>query len=104
MEKIILLGLLAASAAATPALAISRYDTRSYTCPQTQALIDQQNAVILRYPAQRTSNMTLYDRYVSDSRSCASGFYASRTYIPTKGSSSCAVYTCRTTTDLCDRP
>jgi hypothetical protein len=104
MEKIVLLGLLAASVVTTPALAIGRYNTMSYSCAETQALIGQQRAVILRYPATTTTSMTLYDRFVADGRSCDRGYYARRTYVPTKGDLSCPVYSCQSTTDFCDRP
>ncbi|MDE1995263.1 MAG: hypothetical protein KGI75_22360 [Rhizobiaceae bacterium] len=98
MKKIALLGLLAASVATTPALAISRYNTSSYTCQQTQALVRRERAVILRYKADR-SNMTLYDRFVADSDACDSGYYADRTYIPTKDRSDCPVNNCHPLSD-----
>jgi hypothetical protein len=104
MKRAILLGLLAASTAANTAFAIGRYDARTYTCSQAQALIDREEAVIFRYPASRAQNMTLYDRYVSDGGFCDRGYYASRAYIPTRDSPSCPVYMCRSTTDFCDRP
>lgn len=100
MKKIVLLGLAVASTAATPALAINRYNALSYTCPQAQALILRERAVILRYPAERVRNMTLYDRFVADRDSCDIGFYAYRTYIPTKGDQSCPVYICRPSSDF----
>jgi hypothetical protein len=102
MKKIIVLGLAATSAAATPALAINRYNAMSYSCPQAQALIQRERAVILRYPADRVKNMTLYDRFVSDRDSCDVGYYAYQSYIPTKGTPSCPVYTCRPSTDFDD--
>jgi hypothetical protein len=101
MKKIILLGLLAASAA-TPALAISRYNSLSYTCAQAKALINRERAVIMRYPSQRVRNMTLYDRFVSDSDACDSGYYAYQDYLPTKDRPNCPVYTCRPSTDFDD--
>jgi hypothetical protein len=102
MRKSILLGLAIACAAVSPALAINRYNALSYTCPQAQALIQRERAVILRYPAERVRNMTLYDRFVSNSDSCDVGYYAYLSYIPTKEASSCPVYTCRPSTDLDD--
>ncbi len=101
MKKIILLGLLAACGA-TPALAIGRYNAMSYTCAGAQDLIARERAVILRYPAERTKNMTLYDRYVFDTRSCDNGYYAYPSYIPTKDNASCPVYICRPSTDFDD--
>jgi hypothetical protein len=102
MKKIIVLGLAATSAAATPALAINRYNAMSYSCPEAQALIQRERAVILRYPADRVKNMTLYDRFVSDRDSCDVGDYAYQSYIPTKDTASCPVYTCRPSTDFDD--
>jgi len=102
MKTTILIGLLAVCAA-TPALAISRYNAMTMTCASARATIDRERAVILRYPASRTKGMTLYDRFVQDSRSCDFGYYADRTYIPTKDTASCPVYICRPTTDFDDR-
>ncbi len=101
MKKIVLLSLLLASAA-TPALAISRYNSMSMTCAEARAVINRERAVIMRYPATRTPNMTLYDRYVADSNACDNGFYAYQDYMPTKDRASCPVYTCRPMTDLDD--
>jgi len=101
MKKFILLGLLVTSAA-TPALAISRYNSMSMTCAEARAVINRERAVIMRYPARRTANMTLYDRYVADSGACDMGFYAYQDYLPTKDRASCPVYICRPATDLDD--
>lgn len=101
MKNIVLLGLLIASAA-TPALAISRYNSMSMTCAEAKAVINRERAVIMRYPARRTPNMTLYDRYVADSNACDNGYYAEQDYLPTKDRASCPVYICRPTTDLDD--
>ncbi len=101
MKNFILLSLLITSAA-TPALAISRYSSMSMTCAEARAIINRERAVIMRYPARRTPNMTLYDRYVADSGACDVGFYAYQDYLPTKDRASCPVYICRPTTDLDD--
>lgn len=101
MKKIILLSLLLASAA-TPALAISRYNAMSFTCAEARAVINRERAVIMRYPATRTRNMTLYDRFVSDSNACDVGYYAYQNYMPTKDQANCPVYTCRPSTDFDD--
>ena len=102
MKNALVLGLIAASAATTPALAISRYDTTSYTCAQTQAIIAQQRAVILKYKADQ-SNMTLYDRFVADRDACDAGNTADRSYISTKDTSACPVNTCIPATN-CNTP
>lgn len=101
MKKIILLGLLIASAA-TPALAISRYNAMSFTCAEARAVINRERAVIMRYPSTRQRNMTLYDRYVSNSNACDVGHYAAQDYLPTKDRANCPVYTCKPTSDLDD--
>ncbi len=101
MKKIVLLGLAIASAA-TPALAISRYNSMSMTCAEARAVINRERAVIMRYPARRTPNMTLYDRYVANADSCDVGYYAYQDYLPTKDRVSCPVYTCRPATDFDD--
>ena len=101
MKKILLLGLLAVCAA-TPALAISRYNAMTFTCAGARDVIRREGAVILRYPASRTKNMTLYDRFVQDSRACDPGYYATETYIPTKDTPSCRVYICAPATDFDD--
>ncbi|CAN7241442.1 hypothetical protein LJR251_000926 [Rhizobium rhizogenes] len=101
MKKIILLGLLITSAT-TPALAISRYNAMSFTCAEARAIINRERAVIMRYPSTRVRNMTLYDRYVSDSNACNAGYYAYQDYMPTKDRANCPVYTCRPSTDFDD--
>ena len=101
MRKIILLAALSATMA-TPALAINRYNSMDYTCAEAQALINRERAVIMRYPAKHARNMTLYDRYVEDSRSCDVGYYADQDFLQTKDKKDCPVYVCRTSTDFDD--
>lgn len=101
MKKIILLTLLVAGAA-SPALAIGRYNALTYSCAGAQNLISRERAVIFRYPSERTKAMTLYDRYVLDARSCDYGYYAYQTYMPTKDNPNCPVYICRPSTDFDD--
>ncbi|MDE1992573.1 MAG: hypothetical protein KGI75_08710 [Rhizobiaceae bacterium] len=101
MKRTILLGL-AILSATTPALAISRYNSMTFTCAQARAIINRERAVIMRYPATRVRNMTLYDRFVSDGDACDVGFYAYQDYLPTKDRPDCPVYICRPTSDLDD--
>lgn len=101
MKKILLLALLM-SAATTPALAISRYNSMSFTCAEARAVINRERAVIMRYPSSRVRNMTLYDRFVSGSDACDTGYYAYQEYLPTKDRASCPVYTCHPSTDFDD--
>lgn len=74
---------------ATPALAINRYNSMSYSCSAAQALIGRERAVIFRHPAERTKNLTLYDRYVSDRGACNFGEYAFEDTLPTKDTKNC---------------
>ncbi|MGA1801359.1 hypothetical protein [Rhizobium sp. HT1-10] len=101
MQKILLLAVLAASLA-TPALAINRYNSMSYTCAAAQALVNRERAVIFRHPAARAKNLTLYDRYVSDRGACNLNEYAFQDYLPTKDQKSCPLYTCHSTSELDD--
>lgn len=81
-------------AIAGPASAISRYESLSRSCASVQQLIAGERAVILRYPS-RNGQLTLYDRYVSDSNQCGISGYAARTYIPTRDNPQCPVYNCK---------
>lgn len=83
-----------AAFAASPASAISRYDTPSMTCAAVQESIDREGAAILRYPSTRVNNMTLYDRYVRNSRQCDFGEKAETTTVPTRDQQNCPVYHC----------
>jgi len=82
---------------ASPALAISRVESRSRSCASIQEQIAKERAVILRYPSR--SGNTLYDRYVTNSLQCGSGYYAGRSYVPA-ADGSCPVYNCQPTTNL----
>jgi hypothetical protein len=79
---------------ASPASAISRYQSLDRTCSAVQQLIAGEGAVLLRYPS-RDGNVTLYDRYVSGDAQCSSGSYAARSSVPTKDDPNCPAYVCR---------
>ncbi|RDJ13822.1 hypothetical protein [Rhizobium grahamii] len=81
--------------AASPALAISRYNSLSMSCQAARASIHNEGAVILRYPSKRVSGMTLYDRYIRDSTYCDAHQYAAWTTIPTKDNPRCHVLNCQ---------
>ncbi|MBD9389208.1 hypothetical protein IB237_18640 [Agrobacterium sp. AGB01] len=89
-----------ATLAASPASAISRYETPSMNCAAVQSAIDREGAVILRYPSTRVRHMTLYDRYVSSARQCEIGEYAARNSVPTRDVQNCPVYRCE---DRCNQ-
>ncbi len=86
------IGLLSAS---VPAEAISRYNSLSMTCARVQAAVQNEGAVILRYPSTRDPSLTLYDRYVADGRFCAVGEVADNAWIPTSDRRNCFVRNCK---------
>lgn len=86
--------LLTTVAVVGPAQAISRYDSLGRSCASIQDIVSKERAVLLRYPS-KNSNLTLYDRYVSDNGQCGTGQYAARASVPTKDNPTCPVYNCR---------
>ncbi len=84
---------------ATPALAISRYNSRSMTCDEVHRRIAAERAVILRYPSTRVAGMTLYDRYVSNAGMCGNYEYPQRFTVPTSDRPNCPVYACKPPVD-----
>ncbi|MCM2473860.1 hypothetical protein HGO38_10285 [Rhizobium sp. CG5] len=86
-----------------PAEAISRYNLSGMTCEGARQAIRNEGAVILRHPSKRVAGMTLYDRYVRDSRQCDPGEYAEWNYVPTKDSPRCPVLACEPIPDRNDR-
>ncbi len=79
---------------ASPALAISRYQSLDRSCAAVQQLIANEGAVLLRYPSP-TGNVTLYDRYVAGDFQCKPTGYAASSEVPTKDNPNCPVYNCR---------
>ncbi|KQV31713.1 hypothetical protein ASC97_18665 [Rhizobium sp. Root1203] len=86
--------------AASPALAISRYNSQAMTCQKARTAIHNEGAVILRYPSKRVAGMTLYDRYIRNSRFCDANQYAEWTRIPTKDNPNCPVLNCQNIDNL----
>ncbi len=86
--------------AASPALAISRYNPQTMTCQSARAAIHNQGAVIFRYPSKKVPGMTLFDRYVRNSRYCDANKYAEWTNIPTKDDPTCRVLNCQNIDNL----
>lgn len=84
---------------ATPALAISRYNSRSMSCDEAHRRIAAERAVILRYPSTRVAGMTLYDRFVSNAGMCGNREIPERFVVPTKDRPNCPVYACKPATD-----
>ncbi|TPW33002.1 hypothetical protein FJU08_00070 [Martelella alba] len=82
-------------ATTAPASAINRYDVNTMTCAQAQAVVAQEGAAILRYPAPDGSGRILYDRYVKSPGVCfVQAGHAVKNYIPTKDTKSCLVLSC----------
>ena len=79
--------------AASPALAISRVSSVSHTCGELRDIIEREGAVIVTHPGTRQSG-TLYDRYVSDSAQCDTGYIAEDDWVPTKGGQ-CRIQNCQ---------
>jgi len=92
MKKIIVA--LLALTAASPALAISRYNTPGMTCESVRDALRREGAAILRFPSARKPDLTLYDRYVRSDSQCSSDQYADRDYVPTRDNPRCPVLKC----------
>jgi hypothetical protein len=90
-----LLTIAAVLAAAIPAEAISRYNSDSLSCAETQARVSDEGAVILRYRSTRNPSLTLYDRYVADGRFCGFREYARLATVPTADRGACRVLVCK---------
>ncbi len=87
---------LLAISSASPALAISRYNSLSLTCDAARQKVINEGAAVLRYPSTRVQGMTLYDRYVTRNEQCDAHEYAERSYVPTRDNPRCPVLNCQT--------
>ncbi|MFK0166131.1 hypothetical protein [Rhizobium sp. NPDC090279] len=83
---------------AAPAMAIERYDTRSRSCQEVQALLARDRQAILRYPS-RDGRATVYDRYVINPAQCGPGLYGVRVSIPA-ANGKCPVVNCHSLSDF----
>ncbi|MBB6464340.1 hypothetical protein HNQ96_000187 [Aminobacter lissarensis] len=79
---------------AAEAQAVSRYVSTKMSCAQTQSVVRNQGAVILRWTSP-TSGVPRYDRYVANDYFCSAGEEARRAYVPTADARSCPVYNCK---------
>ena len=91
----ILLLAAAITLAASPASAISRYNSLSLSCARVHAIIGREGAAIMRYPSKFNPGNTLYDRYVANGLYCVRGKYAQVAWIPTADMADCPVYRCQ---------
>ena len=79
---------------AADASAISRYNTNTMSCARVTAALNADGEAILRYPAPNNPSLQLYDRYVSDDRSCSRGQRAVPMSVPTADNRNCRVRKC----------
>jgi hypothetical protein len=93
LKTISIAGVLLA-ALALPANAIERVNTSKLSCLGVQTKLIQNGAAILRYPSKRNSSLTLYDRYVGDSRFCPTDQIGKWASVPAKDTGSCRVIAC----------
>lgn len=91
MKKFVLV--LAIAAVASPAFAVSRYNSMSYTCAGVLAIVQQDGQAIFNYPSKRTG-MNLYERLVRNASQCGNGQATQRITIPTKDNPRCRVMNC----------
>jgi hypothetical protein len=97
--KRFLLASVAFVVAASPALAIARYNSESMSCQAAQNLVQREGAVILRYPSDQVRGLELFDRYVADTAYCDPDRYAKQEYIPTSDTKHCIVLACAQRSD-----
>ncbi|MBB4569409.1 hypothetical protein [Rhizobium leucaenae] len=86
--------------AAFPAFAIERLQTTTRSCADIQSFVQANRAVILQYPAARGSGGLLYDRAVANSDVCLGSGFGEQSYVPSRDKRNCAVWVCRSSTDL----
>ena len=78
--------------AATPAEAISRYNSTSMSCQKARSIVSREGAVVFRYTSKRGN--PIYDRFVKHGRLCAWGESTFVKFVSTN-SGQCALYACR---------
>ncbi|MCX8998949.1 hypothetical protein NOF55_17725 [Rhizobiaceae bacterium BDR2-2] len=93
MKKVLIA--LVALGTASPAAAISRYNTPGMTCESIRNALRSEGAAVLRYPSARKPDLTLYDRYVRSSSQCSVDQFADRAYVPAKDNPRCPVLQCK---------
>lgn len=103
MIKLLIASTVIAAASAIPANAIERYNIQDLTCNQVHAILNQQGAAILRYPAPNGSGRTLYDRYVRDPVVCVGqGDHAIERTVPVRDTKACPTFSCKPGPKECD--
>ena len=76
--------------------AISRYNASALNCQQVTARISREGAAIVRYRSKRGTGVTLFDRFVKNTRYCQSDEIAKRKSIPVAGGRLCSLKYCKT--------
>ena len=79
---------------AAPVEAASRIQTTKQTCNAVQTALVNNGSAILRYPSTRKPGLTLYDRYVGDSRFCGRNEIGKWASVPAKDTQNCRVISC----------
>ncbi|MBO6716513.1 MAG: hypothetical protein JJ913_01010 [Rhizobiaceae bacterium] len=82
--------------AATVAVSVARPDARTMTCHQTQALIEQNGAVVI------STGQHTYERFVAYNGYCYHPEVRNITYISTRDTDECPVYHCERPIKLFD--
>ncbi len=80
--------------AAGNAQAISRYPLSGLTCEAARALVQQEGAVIFRFPSPRNRSHVLYDRFVHHGGHCTFGETTVLRSVPA-ADGSCALLICQ---------
>ena len=85
--------------AASPASAIERLQTATRSCSEIQSFVRANRAVILQYPSAQGAGL-LYDRAVANSDVCLGNGFGEQSYVPSRDKRNCAIWVCRSSTDL----
>jgi len=91
----VLLTALAGLAFISAASAESRYEIGGWSCERVKATIAREGAAILRYRSARNPSLSLYDRYVRDTRFCPPGQVIAYASVPAADTKSCPVRRCK---------
>ncbi|MBU0583363.1 MAG: hypothetical protein KKB66_12685 [Alphaproteobacteria bacterium] len=76
------------------AFAATRYDITNMACPEVQALVEREGAVILSYRSSSILGLPIYDLYVKNRQYCDSSQVIRRAGVPTTDKKYCPVKKC----------
>jgi hypothetical protein len=74
--------------------AIERINTLKSSCGSIQRTLITEGAAVLRQPSKRKPGLTIYDRYVGDSRFCNASEIGKWASVPAKDDARCTVIAC----------